>query len=109
MIARIWRTRIDECRAADYETFISCKSMPMFRSQHGFLGALFGRDGTERVVISLWRDRSSVGALARSPGYTRTVWELEATRMLAGATSVQVLQLDQVLITDPTALADQGE
>jgi hypothetical protein len=106
MIVRIWRTRIDERRAADYDAFVSSKSMPMFRCQPGFLGALFASDGSKRLVISLWRDRSSAGVLNESSTYVSTVRELETTGILIGTSPVEVLQLDRLLILDRGALAE---
>jgi hypothetical protein len=106
MIVRIWRTRIDERRAADYDAFVSSKSMPMFRCQPGFLAALFASDASERLVISLWRDRSSAGMLRESSTYSSTVRELEATGILIGTSAVEVLQLDRLLILDHGALAE---
>jgi hypothetical protein len=48
MIARIWRTSIDETRADQYLDFARSRSLPMFRSQQGFVGALFARQRAER-------------------------------------------------------------
>jgi hypothetical protein len=38
VIMRIWRTRVDEGRAAEYERFAAEESLPMFSGQPGFLG-----------------------------------------------------------------------
>jgi hypothetical protein len=69
MIVRIWRTQIDQARAGEYRDFAHSRSLPMFRAQPGFAGALFAAQRAERVVITLWCDLASVKALDRSHTY----------------------------------------
>lgn len=104
MIARTWRTRINERAAGDYDDFVRSKSMSMFRGQTGFLAALFISDQAERFVVTIWRDRSNVDALDDSPSYVETVRQLEATGILVGTSTVRVLELDHLLIPDADAL-----
>jgi hypothetical protein len=94
MVARIWRTGIDETRAEEYRRFAETKSLPMFREQPGFVGVLFAANGAERAVITLWQDLDSAEQLDRSETYTRTVAEIAATGFLRGESSVEVLELE---------------
>jgi heme-degrading monooxygenase HmoA len=103
MIARIWRTTIDETRADQYLDFARSRSLPMFRSQQGFVGALFARQRAERTVISLWRDLASAHALDGSPTYKATVAEIEAIGFIVGPSTIDVLEVEQILL-DPAAL-----
>src|SRR5215510_4968167 len=84
MIVRIWRTRIDQARAGEYRDFAHSRSLPMFRAQPGFAGALFTARRAERAVITLWRDLASAQALGHSSAYQATVAEIEATGFLQG-------------------------
>lgn len=93
MFIRIWRTRIDPQRAADYDAFAGSTSLSMFSAQPGFVGVIFAGAGADRAVITLWRDRHSVEALRESDSYKRTVAELEATGILAAGSSVEVLEV----------------
>jgi heme-degrading monooxygenase HmoA len=100
MIARIWRTHIADGQDAEYDSFATSRSIPMFHAQPGFLGILLAHDGTERLVISLWQDTSCVQALHQAPCYNETVRALEATRILQGPSTIQLLELDQCLFGD---------
>jgi heme-degrading monooxygenase HmoA len=100
MVARIWRTRIDETRADDYRRFAEAKSLPMFREQPGFVGVLFAANLAERAVITLWRDIDSARRLDQSETYKRTVAEIEATGFLRGESSVEVLELEGFFLED---------
>jgi heme-degrading monooxygenase HmoA len=83
-VVRVWRTAIDSRRAEEYERFARERSVPMFRSQPGFLGVFFARDGEERVVITLWQDRLSADALAQSKTYLATAEQLGSSGVLTG-------------------------
>jgi hypothetical protein len=48
MIVRIWRTQIDQARAGEYRDFAHSRSLPMFRAQPGFAGALFAAQRAKR-------------------------------------------------------------
>jgi heme-degrading monooxygenase HmoA len=94
VIVRIWRTGIRAARAEEYERFARERSLPMFRAQTGYRGALFASGGvTERVVLSFWDDVGAVAALDESPSYRETVAALLATGILTGEQSVEVLDV----------------
>lgn len=94
MIARIWRTQIDETRAQEYRRFARLRSLPMFREQPGFVGVMFGSNLDERAVITLWQDAASARRLDRSTSYKRTVAEIEGTGFLRGESTVELFELD---------------
>lgn len=95
MIARIWRTGLDETRAAEYDKFAAEHSLPMFRRQPGFRAALFLRTGDGRAAITLWRDQAAVEALARSAEYRKTVAAIRATGILRPPQTIEILPVDQ--------------
>ena len=98
MVARIWRTEIDDTRAQEYVAFARSRSLPMFRAQPGFAGVIFGANDAQRAVITLWRDRAAAEALAHSPSYNATVAEIGATGILCGDSAVEVLELEGVFL-----------
>ncbi|MGW0587504.1 antibiotic biosynthesis monooxygenase family protein [Streptosporangium sp. NPDC002607] len=89
MIMRIWRTQVDEARAAEYERFAAVESLPMFRTQRGFLGLLFGRNGSACAVTTLWEDDAAADALEESPSYRETVARIGAAGFLTGPSVVE--------------------
>jgi len=89
MIMRVWRTGVDETRAAEYERFAREVSLPMFRAQPGFLGLLFGRDGGSCVVTTLWEDPAAADALERSASYRDTVARISSAGFLVGESTVE--------------------
>lgn len=93
MVVRIWRTRIDERRASEYEAFAEERSRPMFERQEGFEGVVFARSGADCAVITFWRDAAAVDALAGSRSYRETVEALGATGILAGGASVESMRI----------------
>jgi heme-degrading monooxygenase HmoA len=93
MLIRVWRTQIDETRVDEYETFATERSLPMFQAQDGFTGLVFARDGSACAVISFWRDREAVAALATSPSYEATVDALVATGVLVGEPRTEVFEV----------------
>jgi heme-degrading monooxygenase HmoA len=102
MVARIWRTQIDETRADEYRRFAHVKSLPMFREQPGFVGVLFAANLADRAVITLWRDIASARALDQSETYKSTVAEIEATGFLRGESSVEIFELEGFFVDDTT-------
>jgi heme-degrading monooxygenase HmoA len=100
MILRSWHTRIDESRAAEYETFARQRSVPMFRASPGFAGCLFGGEPGARVVITLWDDLGAIEALENSESYQDTVAAIAATGFLEGDSSVSVFELQGAML-DP--------
>ncbi len=108
MIARIWRTEIDELRADEYHRFAHEKSLPMFREQLGFVGVLFAANRTERAVISLWQDAGSAEGLDESESYKATVAAIEATGFLRGESTVATLELHGWWLDDGAAKSGQS-
>src|SRR5262245_61666015 len=98
MIVRIWRTHIDQARAGEYRDFAHSRSLPMFRMQPGFAGALFATRRAERVVITLWRDLAPAQALGHSHAYQATVAAIEATGFLRGQSTVEIFDLEAVFL-----------
>ena len=98
MIVRIWRTHVGQARAGDYRGFAHSRSLPMFRAQPGFAGAVFAAPWAERAVISLWRDLASAQALGHSHAYQATVAEIEATGFLQGQATVETFELEEVFL-----------
>ncbi len=92
-ILRIWRTRVDEQRLADYDRFAREKSQPMFHRQDGFLGVLFARSGPDAVVVTLWQDDAALARLGTSSSYGETVDEIAGSGLLFGDASVEVFEL----------------
>jgi heme-degrading monooxygenase HmoA len=93
MIMRIWRTQVDEARAAEYERFAAEESLPMFRAHRGFKGHLFGRRGADCVVVTIWEDDAAADALEASPRYRDTVARINAAGFLVGPSEVDRFQL----------------
>jgi heme-degrading monooxygenase HmoA len=100
MIVRIWRTRIDQARTGEYLDFAQSKSLPMFRAQPGFAGVLFAAREDERAVITLWDDLAAVEALDHSATYAATVEAIEATGVIRGSSTVEVLELEATFLRD---------
>jgi heme-degrading monooxygenase HmoA len=90
MIARMWRTRMDPARGAEYDTFADTYSRPMFATLPGCLGALFLGTGEERSVLTLWADRGSIEALDTSALYRETVARFQATGVLREPQTVEL-------------------
>jgi heme-degrading monooxygenase HmoA len=103
MIVRIWRTHIDEDRAAEYRDFARLRSLPMFRAQRGFAGVLFAARGDARAVITLWDDLAAVDALEDSQTYKTTVADIEATGLLRGPSTIEVLHIEQLFLREAAA------
>ena len=100
-VVRIWRTGLDESRAAEYEDFARSISLPMFRRHSGFLGVLFAGTGAERMVITLWSGRAAAAALDASADYQATVRAIEATGFLRPPQRAEVLDIHSSW-TEPT-------
>jgi len=108
MIVRIWRTHIGQARAGEYRDFAHSRSLPMFRMQPGFVGALFAGRRADRVVITLWRDLASAQALGHSRAYQATVAEIEATGFLQGQSTVEIFELEEVFLEKAALGAEQA-
>ena len=101
-ILRIWRTRVDERRLAEYDRFARDKSQSMFHRQDGFLAVLFARTGPDAVVVTLWQDEAALARLGTSSSYADTVDEIAGSGLLVGDASVEVFELHGA---SPTATA----
>ncbi|NNC13742.1 hypothetical protein HII28_17900 [Planctomonas sp. JC2975] len=93
MILRLWRTRIVLARESEYQRFANERSLPMFRSQSGFLGLYFSGSGEERVVVTVWTSGSAAEALEVSPTYLSTVAAIQEQGFLRPPQSVEVLEI----------------
>ncbi|TDW21246.1 hypothetical protein [Kribbella kalugense] len=95
MIARIWRTGIDESRADEYEAFAAERSLPMFRRQAGVRGVFFVRTADGRAAITLWQDLAAAEELMTSKDYLDTVEAIKAAGFLRSPQSVEFLPVEQ--------------
>lgn len=93
MIVRVWKTRVDEQRMADYERFAREVSLPMFRRQPGYSGVAIFCRGQDCVVLTLWEDRDSVGALSTSESYAEAVGRINSAGFLLEDQSVELFDL----------------
>lgn len=103
MKCRIWRTGVVEGRIDEYETFAREISLPMFRAQKGYRGAIMGGAGKQKCVITYWEDDAAVATLDRSPTYKATVDRIIATGFLMGEQSVELydVELDDMITNLP--------
>jgi hypothetical protein len=112
MIVRIWRTHVGQARAGDYRGFAHSRSLPMFRMQPGFAGALFAarqaERQAERAVITLWRDLASAPAPGQSRAYQATVAEIEATGFLRRQSTTEIFELEEVFLEKAALGAEQA-
>lgn len=92
-VARLWRTRIDPDRAAEYESFAREVSLPMFERQPGCDGVLMMRSGPDCLVATFWRDAESAAALAASPAYRAAVASIAARGFLAGEATIELFDV----------------
>jgi len=94
MIARIWRTGLDESRAEEYDAFAADRSLPMFQRQPGCRAVFFARTADGRAAITLWRDLAAAEALTSSQDYLDTVEAIRAAGFLRPPQSVELLPVD---------------
>jgi heme-degrading monooxygenase HmoA len=95
MIARIWRTGLDESRAEEYDVFAGERSLPMFRRQPGLRAVFFVRTEDGRAAITLWQDLAAAEALATSKDYLDTVEAIKAAGFLRSPQSVELVPVEQ--------------
>ena len=93
MIIRLWTTRVDQNRIAEYEENEQNRSTPMFRQQPGCLGALFLRSGETCFALTLWKDLDSVKQLKTSQSYLEASAFYSNSGMLLGEPSVDVFEV----------------
>ena len=93
MIARIWRTMVDEARAEEYEIFARTVSLPMFRSQQGYVGVIMARQEETCVVMSFWKGIDDVNRLGASATYRDTVGQILSMGFLHGEQTTEILDV----------------
>jgi heme-degrading monooxygenase HmoA len=94
LLARIWRTGVKPERFEECERFARGRSLPMFREQRGFIGALFMREKADRAaVLTLWEDEMAVEELEASLLYRQTVEAIHGSDFLAREQSVEVFEV----------------
>jgi heme-degrading monooxygenase HmoA len=96
-VARLWIAEVDRDRAPEYESFARDISIPMFRSQPGYCGALMMRDGERCLVLTLWESGEAADALRSSASYNATVDAIRSRGFLFGE---QKLELFPVHLMD---------
>jgi heme-degrading monooxygenase HmoA len=101
IVVRLWKTRIDESRADEYLEFARTRSVPMFSSQHGFLGVVFLAASGERLVATIWESHEAAADLEASPSYEATVAAIEATGFLEGESVVETFELEGASLPGP--------
>jgi heme-degrading monooxygenase HmoA len=102
MIVRLWTTRVDPNRIAEYEHNEQYRSTPMFRQQPGCLGVLFLRSGETCSALTFWRDLDSVKQLKTSQSYLEASAFYANSGMLLGEPSVEVFEVKGGFL-DPAA------
>lgn len=105
LVARIWKTKIDPGRAPDYERFAREVSLPMFRAQTGFAGALMLRDHDECQVITIWQSLDAVEALASSHSYHETVDRIMTEGFIWGDQQIQVMPAHLLFVEEGTLMS----
>ena len=93
MIIRLWTTRVDKSRIAEYEENEKNRSTPMFRQQPGCLGVLFLRSGDNCFALTFWKDLESVERLKTSQSYIEASAFYSDSGMLLGEPSLQVFEV----------------
>jgi heme-degrading monooxygenase HmoA len=93
MIIRLWTTRVDPGRMAEYEENERNRSTPMFREQPGCLGALFLRSGEICAALTFWKDMDSVERLTTSRSYLEASAFYSRSGMLLGTPSLEVFEV----------------
>src|SRR5262245_24176061 len=112
MIGRLWMTGLKPGRGGAYEAFAREISLPMFRSQKGFLGCVMSRNEETGLVITLWEDEHAVKALDASPSYKEAVAKIVAADVLSAGWATRVgkvhlLDLDHIPLADRADISDR--
>jgi hypothetical protein len=90
---RLWKIRVDEQRVADYESLARELSLPMFRRQPGYCRVAMFRRGQDCLVLTLWKDRDSVGAQSTSKSCAEAVSQINSAGFLLENQSVELFDL----------------
>lgn len=94
MLLRIWRTRFDPERLAELNEFSKTRSTQMFDSFPGCMGHLFAHRDDTYMTVSMWVGRFHIDRAEGSEIYAETSEALDATGILRGDPSVEVLDID---------------
>jgi heme-degrading monooxygenase HmoA len=94
VIARLWECKIDEMRAAEYDTFAHERSLPTFRAHSGFRGAAFLGDGAQRAVLTIWDSMESIELLEQSSLYQDTVDAIMQTGFILSVTPATTAEIE---------------
>lgn len=105
MIVRLWTTRVDQNRIAEYEENEKSRSLPMFHQQPGCLGVLFLRSSENCFALTLWKDRESVERLKTSQSYLEASAFYSNSGMLLEQPSLQVFEVKGGFL-DPQAVGE---
>ena len=101
VVVRIWRTAVAEGREEEYERFARDVSLPMFRRHEGFAGVVMGRQGPDRVVVTLWRSAADAQALETSADYRGTVERILAAGFLLDVRETETFESHLVDLPGP--------
>jgi heme-degrading monooxygenase HmoA len=93
MIVRLWTTRVEQDRIAEYEENEHSRSLPMFRQQPGCLGVMFLRSSENCFALSFWKDLESVEKLKTSTSYLEASEFYANSGMLIGDPSLKVFEV----------------
>jgi heme-degrading monooxygenase HmoA len=93
MIVRLWRTRVKAEHVTQYALWEQTRSLPMFRSLPGCLGAMFLRTSVDCCALTFWKDAESVAALQESDLYKTTSAAYAASGMLEGTPSLEIFEV----------------
>lgn len=93
MIVRLWTTRVEKDRIAEYEENERGRSAPMFRKQPGCLGVMFLRSGENFLALSFWKNPESVERLKTSTPYLEACAFYAKSGMLVGDPSLEVFEV----------------
>ena len=104
MIVRLWATRVDKTRIAEYEENEKKRSAPMFRKQPGCLGVLFLRSGENCYALTFWKNAESVELLKTSQSYLEASAFYSNSGMLLGEPSLEVFDVTGGFL-NPKAIA----
>ncbi len=93
MIARIWRTLVDEDRAEEYEIFARTVSLPMFCGQQGYVGVIMARHEGACVVMSFWESSDDINRLDASAAYKDTVSKILSMGFIHGEQATEIFDI----------------
>jgi heme-degrading monooxygenase HmoA len=84
---------VDEARAGEYEIFARTVSLPMFRSQQGYVGVIMARQEKTCVVMSFWESNDDINRLDMSATYKDTVGQILSMGFLHGEQTTEIFDV----------------